>query len=300
MLRVRDQRPKMKALVKTLLALLVLPVLYSSSSVAAQEVQSLCQFHYPTDYLYEWDCVKLTHKDSPYRVFGKFWRDGLRFNRVDQRHFLAGLWIKVPKKIEEIKGFNPMPPMFPEAELEPKFILIDQNEMFLGAYEYGLLVFSAPVAVGVEGYRLQNGYYRVDAIDLKHESSLYPVEGTDRPYPMHYGLRIHIDKRLDGWVSYWIHGRDIPGYPASHGCIGLYDEEMQKEYYHEPARPVLMEAKKLYRWVLGDKPDGGKPLRINGPRVLIMGTPPLPLDQQPDPNSPPPQVPVPGGDGAGQ
>ena len=29
-------------------------------------------------------------------------------------------------------------------------------------------------------------------------------------------------------VSYWIHGRDMPGYPASHGCIGLYDESMQK------------------------------------------------------------------------
>jgi hypothetical protein len=269
----------MKALVKRLLVLLILPVLYSSPSVAADNVGSLCQFHYPTDYLYEWDCVQLTAKDSPYRVFGKLWRDGLRFNRVDQRHFLAGLWIKVPRNIDDIKGFEPMPPTYPEAELEPRFILIDQNEMFLGAYEFGQLVFSAPVAVGVEGYRLQNGYYRVDAIDLRHESSLYPVEGTDRPYPMHYALRIHIDKRPDGWTSYWIHGRDIPGYPASHGCIGLYDEEMQKEYYGEPARPVLMDAKKLYRWVLGAITDSGKLQRINGPRVLIMGTPPAGLGE---------------------
>ena len=271
----------MKALVKTLLVLIALPALYSSPSVAAQEVDSLCQFHYPTDYLYEWDCVRLTTKVSPYRVFGKLWRDGLRFNRVDQRHFLAGLSIKVPKNVEDIRDFNPMPPTYPEAELEPKFILIDQNEMFLGAYEYGLLVLSAPVAVGVEGNRLQNGYYRVDAIDLKHESSLYPVEGTDRPYPMHFGLRIHIDKRLDGWTSYWIHGRDIPGYPASHGCIGLYDEEMQKEYYGEPAKPVLTDAKKLYRWVVGNIRDSGAFQRINGPKVLIMGTPPTGLMEEP-------------------
>ena len=44
---------------------------------------------------------------------------------------------------------------------------------------------------------------------------------------MHYGLRFFIDKSVDTWPSYWIHGRDLPGYPASHGCIGLYDEEMQ-------------------------------------------------------------------------
>ena len=284
----------MKMLVQILLALLVLPVLYSSPSVAAEKVEDLCQFHYPSDYLYEWDCVQLTAKDSPYRVFGKLWRDGLRFNRVDQRHFLVGLWIKAPKNMEEIKGFNPMPPSFPEAELEPQFILIDQDEMFLGAYEYGQLVFSAPVAVGVEGYRLQNGYYQVDAIDLKHESSLYPVEGTNRPYPMHYGLRIHIDKRVDGWTSYWIHGRDVPGYPASHGCIGLYDEEMQKTYYREPARPALLDAKKLYRWVVGNNRDTGKLQRINGPMVLIMGTPPAGLE--PDPNSSPAPLPLMEGD----
>ncbi len=29
--------------------------------------------------------------------------------------------------------------------------------------------------------------------------------------------------------AFWIHGCDLPGYPASHGCVGLYDEEMQKK-----------------------------------------------------------------------
>ena len=264
----------MKALVQTGIVLLVLLGLSCLPCVAAQKIQSLCQFHYPTDYLYEWECVKLTSKDSPYRIFGKLWRDGLRFNRLDRRHFLAGMSIKVPKRVEEIAGFNPMPETYPEADFERRFILVDQNEMFLGAYEYGRLVFSTPVAVGAEGYRLQNGTYRVDAVDPWHESSLYPVEGTDRPYPMHYGLRFHIDKRPDGWTSYWLHGRDLPGYPASHGCIGLYDEEMQNEYYGEPARPTLTDAKRLYQWVLGDNLDSGTFQNVKyGPKVLIMGSP---------------------------
>ncbi|MBU5636689.1 L,D-transpeptidase [Geomonas sp. Red69] len=259
----------------TVLILLGATILPSSAS---EKIRSLCEIHYPTDYLYEWDCVKVTSKDSPYKIFGKQWQDGLRFNRMDRRHFLAGMSVKVPKHMEDIKEFNPMPPFYHDAEKEPQLILIDQNEMFLGAYEFGTLVFSAPVAVGVEEYRLRNGSYRVDAVDPVHESSLFPVEGTDRPYPMHYGLRFHVDKKDDGWTSYWIHGRDLPGYPASHGCIGLTDEEMQLAYYGEPAKPLLMDAKTLYRWAVGSR-DTGRLQRLRGPAVIIMGEPQVPPDQ---------------------
>jgi hypothetical protein len=264
--------------------MIVLLLSFSSQSQGAGlKVPSLCQLHYPSDYLYEWNCVRLTNRDSPYRVFGRRWQDGLRFNRMDRRHFLAGLWIKVPRHMREIRNFTPMPEFYPEAEREPQFILVDQNEMFLGAYEYGRLIFSTPVAVGLEGYRLQNGSYRVDAVDPHHESSLYLVEGTDRPYPMHFGLRFYTDKRVDGWTTYWLHGRDIPGYPASHGCIGLYDEEMQKEYYDEPERPVLTDARKLYLWSLGSgyQDTGSFQAIKNGPMVVITGTPPG-LPAEPD------------------
>ena len=267
----------MKALVQILTLLLLLLGILGNVEAQTEKVNSLCQFHYPTDYLYEWDCVKITSKSTPYRIFGKLWQDGLRFNRMDRRHFLAGMWVKVPKRMAEIKNFNPMPPYWSEADNLPQFILIDQNEMFLGAYEYGKLVFSFPVAVGTDEFRLPNGFYRIDAFDAWHESSLYPVDdGTYRGYPMHYGLRFHIDKQEDGWTSYWIHGRDLPGYPASHGCIGLYDEEMQKEYYGEPAKPVLMDALKLYQWVVGDLPDTGTFQQLNdGPVIMIMGEPPV-------------------------
>lgn len=269
----------MKALIYRGFVLVAL-LLLAPSGAAAHQTQSLCQLHYPSDYLFEWNCVRLTSKDSPSRIFGKYWRQGLRFNRMDRRHFATGLFIKVPKHVKELKDFNPMPYFYPEAELEPQFILIDQNEMFLGAYEYGKLVFSTPVAVGMEGYRLGNGSYRIDAVDRQHESSLYKVEGMDRSYPMHYALRVYIEKRGDGWTTYWLHGRDLPGYAASHGCIGLYDEEMQKTYYHEPDYPLLMDAKKLYLWVKGDHPDTGTLQNLNdGPKVLIIGTPPTLLPE---------------------
>jgi len=91
-----------------------------------------------------------------------------------------------------------------------------------------------------------------------------------------YGLRFYVDKSVNGWPSYWIHGRDLPGYPASHGCIGLYDEEMQKEVYQVPKNVILEDAKLLYRWVVGSNADNGKFHKIEyGPRVLIIGDPPM-------------------------
>lgn len=244
--------------------------------VVADQISSLCDVRYPSDARFEWECVKLKRNDSPYRIFGNYWQDGLRFNRMDRRHFIAGMSIKVPKRMEDIKGFTPMPATYPDAAQEAKFILVDQSEMFLGAYEYGTLVFSTPVAVGIEGHRVPNGAFRIDAVDRRHESNLYPVEGTDRHYPMHYGLRFYVDKKVDSWPSYWIHGRDVPGRPASHGCIGLYDEEMQKQYYHEPQKPILKDAEKLFEWVVTPHSTPHKLRYINyGPKVLIVGTPPL-------------------------
>jgi len=285
----------MKVFLQACIILVVLLGISCLPSAAAQKNISLCEIHYPSDYLYEWDCLKIKAKDTPYKIFGKFWRDGLRFNRLDRRHFLAGMSIKVPRRVEDIEGFNPMSPYYQEAENKPQFILVDQNEMFLGAYEFGNLVLSAPVAVGVEEHRLRNGTYRIDAVDPVHKSSLYPIRGTKQPYPMHYGLRFHVGKMGDGWTSYWIHGRDLPGYPASHGCIGLYDEEMQQRYYGDPSTPLLMDAKMLYQWVVGYRDTGAFQSFRNGPIVLIMGEPQTILfePQQPDlPDLPDPPDPA--------
>lgn len=281
------QGSQMRYLVRTMLTLVLL-LLCASEGTAAVKLKSLCGVRFPGDAPIEWDCVKLTSKDTPQKLFGEYWQDVLRFNRMDRRHFYGGMSIKVPRRLEEVKGFSPLPRFYPEAEADEKFILVDQAEMFLGAYEYGKLVFSTPAAVGVEGHRAPNGEFRIDAIDRRHTSNMYTMEEIGRRYPMHYGLRFFQDKSIPTTPSYYIHGRDVPGYPASHGCIGLYDEEMQIEYYsaydrkvygrdyHELKPPLLEGIKVLYRWVVGSHDDSGKFHKIDyGPRVKIIGTPPF-------------------------
>jgi hypothetical protein len=277
----------MKYLAQTLLSLVAV-LLFSSQGQASPKLKSLCEVHFPSDTPIVWTCVKLTWKDTPEKLFGDSWQDVLRFNRMDRRHFYGGMSIKVPVKLEDIKGFTPLPTFYQEAAAEEKFIMVDQSEMFLGAYEHGKLVLSFPAAVGIEGHRVPNGEFKVDAIDRRHTSNTYTVEEIGRLYPMHYGLRFFMDKSLPTTPQYFIHGRDVPGYPASHGCIGLYDEEMQIEYYrdydrkvygkdyHELKRPLLPGAKRLYQWVVENHGDTGKFHKIGyGPRVLIIGDPPL-------------------------
>ena len=89
---------------------------------------------------------------------------------------------------------------------------------------------------------------------------------------MHYALRFHINKE---GVSYWIHGRDLPGFPASHGCIGLSDEQMQAAYYGTPTFPLLEDAKMLYDWATeGVNETDSLQVLTNGPRVVIQGVAP--------------------------
>ena len=172
----------------------------------------------------------------------------------------------------DLTSFTPLPLFYPVAEQDEQFILIDLTEQFLGAYEFGALRFSTPIASGNGLNETPTGAFRITAAHLQHQSDLYTIEGTDSPYPMNYALRFHVNRE---GRSYWIHGRDLPGYPASHGCIGLYDEPMQKEQFGVPKDPELNDAQRLFLWVLGGEPDNDRVIRLPyGPRVHIIGQAP--------------------------
>ncbi len=253
---------------------LLLPwtVVESSSADNRKTRPPLCAVRHPSDAKVEWTCRRLGRGETLEGLFGDRWVDVARFNRVDRLHAVPGAELKVPARSEDIRNFTPMPRGYPEAEAGTKLIVVDLAEQFLGAYEGGRLVLSAPVTTGEEGQDTPTGQFRITAADRSRRSSLYSIEGTNIPYPMNYALRFHISAQE---VAFWIHGRDVPGYPASHGCIGLYDERMQREYYGQPGDPVLEDARSLYAWVVGPGGDGAgfRALR-DGPRVRIVGRAP--------------------------
>lgn len=220
----------------------------------------------------EYECRRIGKGETLEKLFGERWKDVARFNRIDRRHMFPGLSIKVPLRLEEIEGYTPMPKEHPAAAGEGKFLLVDLSEQFLGAYEYGRLVFSAPMTTGAPGNETPAGEFRITGYHRNHQSTLYTIEKTNIPYPMTYALRFHVDA---SGISYWIHGRDMPGYPGSHGCIGLYDEHMQKKHHGSPRDPELSDARTLFEWAIAPRMDDGRYRLLDaGPRVSIIGEAP--------------------------
>ena len=241
-------------------------------SAFAEPVPNTCLIHYPSDARIAWRCHRIGRHDTLSGLFGPEWLDVLRFNRIDRRHVYPGVRLKVPDDLHQVHDFTPLPKLYPAAQAEPKFILVNLSEQFLGAYAYGRLLMSFPITSGKNAdpaRRTPVGLFKVSAYDRLHRSSLYTLPHSSRLYPMHYALRFLITRQ---WTAVWIHGRDVPGYAASHGCIGLYDEQMQKEYYGYPRKPVLEDARRLYEWAIAPHPDDGHFHDLaDGPPVLIVG-----------------------------
>lgn len=239
--------------------------------------EDLSRFVYPSLSDIRWKPHFIMPNENLERLFGRNWIYVARFNRVDRRHVYPGMTIKVPDNIEAIKNYNPLPLHYEPAIMYPKYILVDINEQWLGAYEYGRLVFSMPAATGIEGHLTPTGIFKVNARHKDHSSSLYKTAEGDIQYPMDYAIRFHIDATN---VAYWIHARDLPGRPASHGCIGVSDEFMQNRVYEWPENPIIRDSAKLYYWVDADTDEDESLIADieDGPTVEIRGELPKYLD----------------------
>jgi hypothetical protein len=253
-----------------------------AASPADSAMEDLSRVEYPSLKLIHWHGHFIQPNQTLESLFGKDWIAVARFNRIDRRHVYPGMTIKVPDNIADIRKYTPMPAFYKPAARHEKYILVDITEQWLGAYQYGKLAFSAPAATGKATTETPIGIFRISTRDLNHTSSLYKTANDEEQYPMDNALRFHVGSDN---VSYWLHARDLPGKPASHGCIGLYDEEMQKRVFNSPENPVLKDSQKLYEWAAGEEEyedDIGESEELeDGPIVEVRGTLPKYLDKPP-------------------
>lgn len=234
--------------------------------------EDLGRFDYPSLAQIHWRSHFVMPQESMERLFGDDWLSIARFNRLDRRHTYPGMTIRIPENVAAIRDYTPLPALYEPAAAHEKYLLLNIAEQWIGAYERGRLVFSMPAATGIEGHLTPTGLFKIEAYHRRHASSLYKTAKGDAQYPMDYALRFLIDKEH---VSYWIHARDLPGHPASHGCVGVFDEAMQKRTYGVPDKPVLEDARKLYEWTIGPalvaEDDGTQKLLAGGPPIEIIG-----------------------------
>ena len=244
--------------------------------------EDLSRVEYPSLKTIKWHAQFIEPNQSLESLFGADWIKVARFNRIDRRHVYPGVTIKVPDNIADIRTYTPLPHFYQPAAHHEKYILVDITEQWLGAYEHGKLVFSAPAATGKATTETPTGMFQISTRHLNHTSSLYKTANDEEQYPMDNALRFHIG--ADN-VSYWLHARDLPGRPASHGCIGLFDEEMQLRVFGTPQKPVLKDSQKLYNWAAGEEEyedDSGESEELeDGPIVEVHGGLPRYLDRPP-------------------
>jgi L,D-transpeptidase-like protein len=258
-------------------------LLYSPSSTAEPgpspldpAKEDLTRVEYPSQKNMKWHGRFIRPNETLESMFGSDWQFIARFNRIDRRHVYPGMTIKVPDNMDDIRSYSPLPQFYEPAKRHDKYILVSLTEQWLGAYEFGKLKFSNPAATGRTGFETPTGLFRILARDKHHTSSLYKTENDEEQYPMDNAMQFYI---APDNVGYWLHARDLPGRPASHGCIGLFDEEMQNRMFDTPEKPALMDSQKLYAWAVGEDEYEDDPGNLeeleDGPVVEVIGQNPV-------------------------
>lgn len=110
-------------------------------------------------------------------------------------------------------------------------------------YQHGKLVAVSPISSGREGKRTPTGTFRVIEKDIDHRSSLYGNyvkngkvvkenvdirKGGRPPGSKFEGVPMPYFLRFTG--AYGLHAGNVPGYPASSGCVRLPQRHAKRFY----------------------------------------------------------------------
>jgi hypothetical protein len=185
--------------------------------------------------------------------FGLF----LRVNRVDLGHVRAGDTLAVPVPpiaVDSVwSAYSPFPLSLAAAALHTKLILISLRVQALAAYESGRLVHWAPTSSGRKAMPTPIGLYHTNWKSRRRNSTV------DEAWILEWAFNIENRSGIS------LHKYDLPGYPASHSCVRLLEDDARWIYYWAE------------QYVLS--PDGRTVVREGTPVVIFgeydwQGTPP--------------------------
>ena len=107
---------------------------------------------------------------------------------------------------------------FPEiSPAGPVVIVVSLTEQILSVYRNGVRIGRSTISSGKAGHHTPTGVFTILQKNVKHTSTLF--KGASMPYM----------ERLT-WRGIAMHGGNLPGHPASHGCVRLPLDFAQKLY----------------------------------------------------------------------
>lgn len=137
----------------------------------------------------------------------------LKLNRLDAQHLRAGVTLVIPEQVDELTTFSPFPQKLETVREIPKLILVSLRVQAFGAYEFGNLVRWGPVSSGKKTSPTPAGLYHTNWKSKATRSSI----NEEWLLPWYFNL--------DNNSGISFHQYDLPGYPASHGCLRLLADD---------------------------------------------------------------------------
>ncbi len=124
--------------------------------------------------------------------------------RAYSRRYLSGAiigsWFK-DTRLQQICLIGKVP------NPQPRYVVVDLSSQRVTLYENGVATYSTPCSTGRAGYRTPPGEYVISDKNRHHTSTIYH---SSMPFFQRFSFS-----------AFGLHQGQLPGYPASHGCIRL-------------------------------------------------------------------------------
>jgi hypothetical protein len=138
----------------------------------------------------------------------------------------------------------------------PVLVYVDLGRQRATVYRNGVRIGVSTISSGKDGHETPTGVFTILEKDKEHRSKTY----NDAPMPFQQRLT---------WMGVAMHAGNLPGYPASHGCVRLPMEFAKKLFTITPMGGTVV--------IAGGNED---PIRREAAGVLapqIAGVTPLPI-----------------------
>ena len=139
-----------------------------------------------------------------------------KLNRADVTHLERLPALVVPDVwMDDELAYSPLPALYADGDRHPRLIVVYQPGQVFGAYEYGVLVRWGPVSTGRQSHATPEGRFHLNWRARAHTSTIDP------DWFMKWAF--NFDNRL----GLAFHQYELPGKPASHGCVRLLEQDAQ-------------------------------------------------------------------------
>jgi lipoprotein-anchoring transpeptidase ErfK/SrfK len=142
----------------------------------------------------------------------------LKVNRIDRKHIRVGDSLVLPGPTADLMSLAPFPLELEAARNMPKLVLVSRRVQAFGAYESGKLVRWGPTSTGKKATPTPAGLYHANWRSKRTVSSV----NSSWILPWYFNI--------DDGAGFAFHQFDLPGYPASHGCVRLLEEDAKWMY----------------------------------------------------------------------